>query len=172
MQNADDNTRKVLMESVRRLMHPQEMGEAFKFLAIAPKDTDYVPPGFSPITCHNEQKSKQYRLLCFWTEYMVETIWFNGIRYSISCEKLQDIFELKRFITILNILFWRYNSGYFGAVLHILYNTATLLLKFKRNNDPPKLMALFHHSLILHLFLHLFIYIYFFFYRIRPFFMQ
>nr|XP_022333358.1 protein arginine methyltransferase NDUFAF7, mitochondrial-like isoform X2 [Crassostrea virginica] len=58
MQNADDNTRKVLMESVRRLMHPREMGEAFKFLAIAPKDTGYVPPGFSPITCHNEQKSK------------------------------------------------------------------------------------------------------------------
>jgi SAM-dependent MidA family methyltransferase len=57
LQNADDKTRKALLESVKRLMHPQEMGEVFKFLAITPKDVDYVPPGFTPMTTHTEQKS-------------------------------------------------------------------------------------------------------------------
>ncbi|XP_048736959.2 protein arginine methyltransferase NDUFAF7, mitochondrial-like isoform X2 [Ostrea edulis] len=57
LKNADDKTRKALLESVKRLMHPQEMGDAFKFLAIAPKDVDYVPPGFTPMTAHTEQKS-------------------------------------------------------------------------------------------------------------------
>lgn len=59
MQNADVEIRRALMESVRRLMHPQEMGAAFKFFAIAPKGTDYVPPGFTPITAHTEPKSEQ-----------------------------------------------------------------------------------------------------------------
>ncbi|XP_061183453.1 protein arginine methyltransferase NDUFAF7, mitochondrial-like [Saccostrea echinata] len=58
LQNADDQTKKILLESVRRLMHPQEMGHAYKFMAIAPQSTDYVPPGFMPLTAHTEQKSR------------------------------------------------------------------------------------------------------------------
>lgn len=54
MQDKDVETRRAMMKSVWRLMHPQQMGWGFKFFAIAPKDTDYVPPGFTPITAHNE----------------------------------------------------------------------------------------------------------------------
>ncbi|XP_034324539.2 protein arginine methyltransferase NDUFAF7, mitochondrial [Magallana gigas] len=59
MQDKDVETRRAMMKSVWRLMHPQQMGWGFKFFAIAPKDTDYVPPGFTPITAHNEPKSEQ-----------------------------------------------------------------------------------------------------------------
>lgn len=59
MQDKDVETRRAMMKSVWRLMHPQQMGWGFKFFAIAHKDTDYVPPGFTPITAHNEPKSEQ-----------------------------------------------------------------------------------------------------------------
>lgn len=85
LKNADDKTRKALLESVKRLMHPQEMGDAFKFLAIAPKDVDYVPPGFTPMTAHTEQKSWSMERLSVHNQAMKWTFFtmFEGINFDL-----------------------------------------------------------------------------------------